>query len=368
MGTLKVTPLNARHRALGAKMVDFGGWDMPVQYHSILKEHEAVRQRAGLFDVSHMGVFDLKGPDALAAIQYLIPNDASRLTAGKGLYTQLCNPQGGTIDDLLIFCLNAEHWWLIVNAGNRDKDFEWIASQLTGFDAQLSSLADNTGIIALQGPSAADILSRICELDLNPVSLPAFSIRATEIQGHKVMLSRSGYTGEDGFEIYVPYAQIEAVWDSLLTAGQTDGLEPVGLGARDTLRLEAAMPLYGHELDDQTSPLSAGLGWSVKLQKAADFIGKQALITEKEQGLTKVRVGFVLEGKRAPRQDYTLWLDDQQIGVVTSGSLSPSLGYPIGMGYIQLQAGQELPESFDVDIRGQRHPARRVKLPFYKRS
>lgn len=368
MSTLKVTPLNARHRALGAKMVDFGGWDMPVQYHSILKEHEAVRQRAGLFDVSHMGVFALQGPDAMAAIQYLIPNDVTRLQCCNGLYTQFCNETGGTIDDLLIFSLTENHWWLVVNAGNRDKDFNWIQSHISNFDVTLTSLADDTGILALQGPSAAAILGRVCKLDLNPIELPAFSIRATEIAGHKVMLSRSGYTGEDGFEIYVPHEYIEAVWDSLMTAGQTDGLEPVGLGARDTLRLEAAMPLYGHELDDETSPLSAGIGWSVKLQKEADFIGKAALVAQKAQGLPKVRIGFVLEGKRAPRQDYTLWLDGEQIGVVTSGSLSPTLGYPIGMAYIQAPWSQDLPESFDVDIRGQRHPARRVKLPFYKRS
>ncbi|HEY9838884.1 MAG: glycine cleavage system aminomethyltransferase GcvT [Candidatus Sericytochromatia bacterium] len=366
--SLRQTPLNARHRALGAKMVDFGGWDMPVQYHSILKEHEAVRARAGLFDVSHMGVFELRGSQSLAAIQHLVPNDVARLQPGDGLYTQLCNEAGGTLDDLLVFCLDELRWWLIVNASNRQQDFLWIQSQLGGFSAELVSLAESTGILALQGPQAVSVLGTLCDQDLSPAAWPAFALKTIQLGDVPVQASRSGYTGEDGFELYIPHTSLGQIWDQLLDAGQAFGLEPVGLGARDTLRLEAAMPLYGHELDLETSPLEAGIGWSVKLQKPADFIGKDALRLQKEQGLQKRRVGFVLEGKRAPRQGYALYLGSEEIGVVTSGSLSPTLGFPIGMGYIQAPYCHELPESFEVDIRGQRHACKRVKMPFYKRS
>ncbi|PKL76359.1 MAG: glycine cleavage system protein T [Candidatus Melainabacteria bacterium HGW-Melainabacteria-1] len=365
---LKRTPLNSVHRALGAKMVDFGGWDMPVQYHSILKEHDAVRQRAGLFDVSHMGVYELRGPQSLAAVQHLIPNDAARLQPGQGLYSQLCNAEGGTIDDLLVFCLKPERWWLIVNAGNRQADFDWIQSQLDSDGAELVSLADNLGILALQGPKAQSILSALTDVDLSPASLPAFGLIAASVAGVPVQLSRSGYTGEDGFELYISHADLAAVWQALIDAGRPHGLEPVGLGARDTLRLEAAMPLYGHELDCDTSPLEAGLGWSVKLQKPTPFIGQNALRQQKEQGLRKRRIGFVLEGKRAPRQGCELYLGQARIGVVTSGSLSPTLGHPVGMAYVDAPWCEDLPEAFEIDIRGQRHAARRVKLPFYRRS
>lgn len=362
------TPLYDWHVAHGAKMVDFGGWDMPVQYHSILKEHEAVRQRAGLFDVSHMGVLELRGPQSLGALQHLVPNDLARLQPGQGLYTQLCQEDGGTLDDLLIFCLDAERWWIIVNASNRHQDYTWIGKHIQEQGAELISLAESTGILALQGPRAEAILAKLTSEPSNSGSWPAFGIRAIKLGELPVIASRSGYTGEDGFELYVPHIYLGEVWDALLEAGKAEGLEPVGLGARDTLRLEAAMPLYGHELDTSTTPLEAGLGWSVKLQKPSDFLGKQALRLQQEQGLKKRRVGFKLEGKRAPREGYELYQGEQKIGVVTSGSLSPTLGHPIGMGYIEAPWCEPLPESFEVDIRGQRHQATRVKMPFYKRS
>lgn len=366
--SLLQTPLNARHRALGAKMVDFGGWDMPVQYHSILKEHEAVRQRAGLFDVSHMGVIELSGPEAEAALQYLVPNDVSRLQAGQGLYTQLCQPDGGMLDDLLVFKL-PESWWLVVNAGNKESDLSWVSQQLGHFEAQARALYQELGILALQGPCARQILGRLApQLDLRPESFKAFDIQPANLAGIELMLSCSGYTGEDGFEIYAPAAELESLWDQLLAAGQPEGLEPVGLGARDTLRLEAAMPLYGHELDQQTSPLEAGLGWSVKLNKPMDFIGKAALLEQKAQGLQKKRIGFMLpNNKRAPRQGYEVCLGEQTIGVVTSGSISPSLGFSIGMAYIEAPWHQDLPQDFEINIRGQLHAATSMQLPFYRR-
>ncbi len=365
---LQCTPLHAQHLQLGAKMVDFGGWDMPVQYHSILQEHAAVRERAGLFDVSHMGVFEVQGAQALAALDHLFPNDISRLVDGKGLYTQLCNPQGGILDDLLVFRLQADCFWVIVNASNREPDLRWIKEQIRDYDAKVKSLADQTGILALQGPLAGLILSDLVLQPTDRSALPVFSIRTIELAGCEFKISRSGYTGEDGFELYVPHHALCAVWDLLLKHGQIHGLEPVGLGARDTLRLEAAMPLYGHELNDQITPLEAGLGWSVKLDKEADFIGREALEQQKAQGLTKKRIGISMpESKRAPREGYTLYQGEQAVGQVTSGSLSPTLGYPIGMAYVDLPIFD--PQiSIEVDIRGKRFKAEIVKLPFYRRN
>lgn len=365
--SLRQTPLNSRHRALGAKMVDFGGWDMPVQYHSILKEHEAVRQRAGLFDVSHMGVYELRGSDALSLLQRLVPNDLGRLSDCHGLYTQLCDESGGTLDDLLIFRLDAERWWIVVNASNRQQDADWILAHAEG-QAEWLPLADYTGILALQGPRAADILAKLTPTSVAAQDWPAFGIRALELEGRPVIASRSGYTGEDGFELYVPHAYLGEVWDRLLEQGAAEGIEPVGLGARDTLRLEAAMPLYGHELSREISPLEAGLGWSVKLEKSVGFIGQSALQRQKAEGLRQRRIGFrLLEGKRAPRQGYELYAGEQKVGVVTSGSLSPTLGYPIGLALIAAPWCQDLP-ALELDIRGQRQAIDIVKLPFYKRQ
>lgn len=362
---LKQTPLNTQHRELGAKMVDFGGWDMPVQYASILGEHAAVRQRAGLFDVSHMGVFVAQGPEVFAALNHLVPNNLARLEPGRGLYTQLCNPQGGVVDDLLIF-QRATEWWLVVNAANRTSDFAWIQTHLADFDCQLSSRADELGILALQGPLAQQILAKLTTANLDAEDFPAFAIQTATVAGQEIDFSRSGYTGEDGFELYVPHRYLPLLWNQLLEVGKPEGIEPVGLGARDTLRLEAAMSLYGHELNLETSPLEAGLGWSVKLAKEADFIGKEALVAQKARGLDKLRVGFKMpETRRAPRQGYALFLGEQCIGEVTSGSLSPTLGYPIGLAYVQAEYAEE--QEFDVDIRGSRFPAQRCKLPFYRR-
>ncbi|MGV3527169.1 MAG: glycine cleavage system aminomethyltransferase GcvT [Candidatus Sericytochromatia bacterium] len=369
---LQRTPLNAAHRALGAKMVDFGGWDMPVQYRSILGEHEAVRTRAGLFDVSHMGVIEVTGAAALAALQYLVPNDLARLQPEQGLYTQFCNPDGGTRDDLLVFCLNPEQWWLVVNAGNRASDLDWVQTQLAAFEVVVTPLYAELGLLALQGPLAATILAELAPAAvLDPERFPAFALQRAEVGGIGLHVSRSGYTGEDGFELYVPVAALESLWNQLLAAGAPHGLEPVGLGARDTLRLEAAMPLYGHELETHISPLEAGLAWSVKLKKEADFIGKTALQQQREQGLARRRIGFTMpDSRRAPRQGYGLYLGEERVGEVTSGSLSPTLGYPIGMAYVERPWADDLDTLADltVDVRGQRLPVTRVKLPFYRRT
>lgn len=374
--SLRRTPLFEQHQALGARLVDFGGWEMPVQYTSILKEHAAVREAAGLFDVSHMGVFEVRGADAEAAMQALVPNNIARLKDGAGLYTQLCQHDGGVIDDLLIFRWNPQHYWLVVNAGNRDVDFDWVDQHLKAYDSNLTSLADHTGILALQGPQAEAILSALLaeqqlQSDDEVSALRPFHL--TAVKGDiAFVVSRSGYTGEDGFELYVPYEHLVKLWQSLLALGSDQGLVPVGLGARDTLRLEAAMPLYGHELNRDITPLEAGLGWSVKLgtedKPQPDFIGKKALVAQQAETLPRQRVGFAMpESRRAPREGYPLFMGDTQVGIVTSGSLSPTLGYPIGMGYIEApHYAKEQPLS--LEIRGQRYPVERVELPFYRRK
>lgn len=360
MSELKQTCLHAKHLELKAKMVDFGGWHMPVQYSSITKEHEAVRTEAGLFDVSHMGTFEVTGPQAKAFLQYLVPNNIDKLTPGRGLYTQLCKEDGTTLDDLLIFQVASERFFLIVNASNREKDFNWIASHVPE-DVTLENKAEQTAILALQGPLAETVLAPHVDVDLR--AMKPFDICPVHFGEYTFFLTRSGYTGEDGFELYAPVADAPSIWDALLAH---EKVSPIGLGARDTLRLEAAMPLYGHELDENTTPLEAGLGWSVKLKTEADFIGKSALIELKAKGLPQKRVGLILENtRRAPRQGYRIFSQGEPIGIITSGSLSPTLNQPIGLGLIQ---GNLQPEQVEVEVRNQMLPAKFVKLPFYRRS
>ncbi|PIQ25303.1 glycine cleavage system protein T [bacterium (Candidatus Blackallbacteria) CG17_big_fil_post_rev_8_21_14_2_50_48_46] len=365
MTELKKTALHPVHCELGARMVDFGGWDMPVQYSSISEEHQAVRQRLGIFDVSHMGTFRASGPEALEWLESLVPNRVSALVPGKALYTQLCNQQGGTLDDLLIYRLDETVFQLVVNASNREQDWDWMTSHLPEQGVVFEDLSAQTCILALQGPMAAQVLSQVLNQDLSTIG--NYHLSPTDALGFPLLLARTGYTGEDGFEIFVAPEKARQVWELLLQAGQGAGIRPCGLGARDTLRLESAMPLYGHELDLQTSPLEAGLAWSVKLDKPQAFIGKSALQVQKDQGLRKKRLGFRLTGtRRAPRQGYTLWLGERQIGLVTSGTLSPSLNEPIGLALIEALTAEEI-QAIEIDIRGQRMPIEPIKLPFYRR-
>ncbi|GCE05159.1 glycine cleavage system aminomethyltransferase GcvT [Dictyobacter aurantiacus] len=362
---LKRTPLYERHRALGARLVEFGGWEMPVQYSSILEEHQAVRTRAGLFDVSHMGEFKVEGQDALPFLQHLVPNDVSRLAIQQALYTQLCLPDGNVIDDLLIYHLAEDHYMLVVNAANIDKDFTWVQQQAKQFQhVSLSNQSDTTALIALQGPLALDILQPLTAVDLKDMRYYRFV--PGEVAGIHCLISRTGYTGEDGFELYCSSADAVGLWDSLLAAGQPKGLLPAGLGARDTLRLEAGLCLYGHELDEQTNPLEARLGWTVKLAKGA-FIGSEALQKVKEQGPKRLLVGVQLLERGVPRGGYPLYAGEQQIGSLTSGAPGPTVQKNIGMGYVDA-AHAEPGTSIFVEIRGKRIPAQIVALPFYKRK
>ncbi len=363
---LKRTPLYDEHRALGARLVEFSGWEMPVQYSGILEEHRAVRERAGLFDVCHMGEFGVEGPGALDFLQGLVPNNVARLADGQALYTQICNEQGGTLDDLLIYRLGDQRYMTVVNAGTMESDWAWFTQQSAGHaDVTLTNNSAETGLIALQGPRAREILRPLTTTDLDAIAYYHFADGT--VANISCLISRTGYTGEDGFELYCASGDAVALWRALLTAGAPHGLIPAGLGARDTLRLEAGYCLYGHELNEQTSPLEAGLGWSVKLEKGHDFIGREALLAQKQQGLPRKLVGIELRDRGVPRAGYAILREGATIGELTSGTVGPTLGTAIGMGYVSPQDAA-LGNEIAIDIRGKAVPAAIVALPFYKRA
>jgi aminomethyltransferase len=363
--SLKRTPLYEEHRVLGARLVEFSGWEMPVQYGSILEEHRAVRTRAGLFDVSHMGEFKVEGPGASAFLQHLVPNDVSRLAIHQALYTQLCLPDAGTVDDLIIYRLADMHYMLVVNAGNIDKDYAWVEKKAKQFkDVHLTNQSDTTALLALQGPEAQTILQPLTEVDL--YSIHYYHCAPGMVDGINCIISRTGYTGEDGFELYCAPADVAKLWNDLLAAGKDKGLLPAGLGARDTLRLEAGYCLYGHELDEQTNPLEARLGWTVKFDKG-DFIGRDVLLKVKEEGPKRKLIGVEMVERGVCRNGYGIYENEQQIGVLTSGAPSPTLNKNIGMGYVDAQHAV-VGNIVHIDIRGKRTAARIVALPFYKRQ
>jgi aminomethyltransferase len=362
--SLKRTPLYEQHRQLGARLVEFSGWEMPVQYSGILEEHRAVRTFAGLFDVSHMGEFRVNGADALAFLQHLVPNDVARLAINAALYTQLCLPTGGVIDDLLIYHLAEISYMLVVNAGNIEKDFAWVQQQSQGFDVLITNVSAETALLALQGPAALSTLQPLTPVDLSAIAY--YHCASGLVSRANCLISRTGYTGEDGFELYCSVDDVVDLWQDLLTAGKEHGLLPAGLGARDTLRLEAAYCLYGHELDDTTNPLEAALGWTVKLTKG-DFIGHDALAKVKAEGLKRKLVGVEMIERGVCRSGYAIYDGEKQIGVLTSGAPSPTLNKNIGLGYVE--AALAVPGStVQIDIRGRRAAARIVALPFFKRS
>ncbi|HSL20896.1 MAG TPA: glycine cleavage system aminomethyltransferase GcvT [Vicinamibacterales bacterium] len=363
-GTLKQTPLNRAHRALGARMVEFGGWDMPVEYTGIVEEHLAVRTRAGVFDVSHMGQIEIAGADALAAVQHITSNDASRLSVGQAHYSGLMTPRGTFVDDLLVYRFSDVHFLMVVNASNIEKDFAWITEHVKGFgDAAAVNSSSRYALIAVQGPAAIGIVQKLTSVDL--ASIKYYWFASGEVAGVRATLSRTGYTGEDGFELFVPPAQAERVWNAVLEAGRSEGLVPCGLGARDTLRLEAAMRLYGNDIDDTTSVLEADLGWIVGWKKT-DFIGAAELRRQKEQGVTRRLVGFEVADRGIARHGYDVYVDGQKAGYVTSGTQTPHLKKAIGMAYLPI-ARTEPGTEFEIDVRGRRLRARVVPLPFYKR-
>jgi aminomethyltransferase len=332
---VKETPLNQIHRELGARMVDFGGWDMPVQYSGVIEEHLAVRQAAGLFDVSHMGEVEVTGPNALAFIQYLTINDASKLVDGQIQYSAFCYPEGGVVDDVTLYRFNESRFLFCVNASNTDKDFAWmqkILSESAMTDVTLSNRSAEFAQIALQGPKAEKILSALTNVPLAEIVYYHFCEGV--VAGVEMIISRTGYTGEDGFELYLPSSAAVEVWRQLMATGAPHGLLPIGLGARDTLRLEKGYALYGHELSQEISPLEAGLAWITKLDKD-DFVGKAALVAQKTNGVPRRRVGLVMQERGIPREGYLVFAGDREVGVVSSGTMSPTLMIGVALALVE---------------------------------
>jgi aminomethyltransferase len=359
----KRTALFDIHKRMGAKLVPFAGWTMPVEYTGISREHAAVRTAAGLFDVSHMGEFEVTGPEALRLIQHITPNDAAKLADGQAQYSALTTPEGTAVDDLLVYRYAADHYMLVVNAANTETDFQWIRSHNT-FDAQLENISDATGLLALQGPRAEEILQPLTDVELGRVH--PYHFVSARILGTNATLSRTGYTGEDGFELYFPASESETLWNTILSAGEPAGLLPAGLGARNTLRLEAKLLLYGNDLDHTTSLLEAGLGWIVKFDKG-DFIGRDALLKQQQEGLRRKLAGFAMLGRDIARDHYPVYVNGTEVSHVTSGSRSITLKKNIGLTYLPIEH-TSMGANLDVLVRGRACAAEVVRTPFYKRQ
>jgi aminomethyltransferase len=359
-----LTPLVETHRSLGARLIEFGGWLMPVQYRGIIEEHRAVRERAGLFDLSHMGELFVEGPEAGAALAAALVSDPPSLAVGRAHYSMICAPDGGILDDLIVYRLAPERFLVVANAANAQVVSDELAERLRGFGAVLDDRSLATALCAVQGPESAAILQPLTKLDL--AGLRYYAIADGSVAGIPALVARTGYTGEDGFEVFVEWGRAAELWAALLDAGAKRGLIPCGLGARDTLRLEAGMPLYGNELDRDTNPFEAGLGRVVKLDKPADFVGRAALEKVARDGPAKRLVGLVVRGRGIARHGHPVFAADRRTGVVTSGTHSPTLNVPIAMAYVAPGDG-EPGTILDVEIRQQRVAAEVVALPFYRR-
>ena len=349
------------HKNLGAKIIEFAGYYMPIQYRGILDEHKRVRTTVGLFDVSHMGEFFFQGSDALSLIQKLTVNDASKLSVYQAHYSAMCYPDGGMVDDLIVYRF-PDKYMMIANAANLAKDWEWINSKKSG-EVQITNDSDDLSLLALQGPDAEATLRKLTDVDLSAINFYWFA--EARAAGIDMMISRTGYTGEPGFELMFPIEHSEKVWIALMQAGKEYDIEPVGLGARDTLRLEMKYCLYGNDIDQTTNPLEAGLGWITKLDKG-DFIGKDALLKVKEKGITRKLIGFEVNDRKFPRHGYKIFKNNKEIGFVTSGTFSPILKKGFGMGYVDAKYSA-IGQAIDIDIREQFVPANVVKTPFYQK-
>lgn len=368
MAQLKRTPLFHVYQQFGGKTIDFGGWELPVQFSSIKEEHEAVRTKAGLFDVSHMGEIEVKGTDSLAYLQKMMTNDVSKLQIGGAQYTAMCYENGGTVDDLLIYKLNHDHYLLVVNASNIEKDFSWLNDHVEG-DVKLLNLSEQIAQLALQGPLAVEVLQKLTKsVDLSSIGYFKFQ-EGVHIGGKEALVSRTGYTGEDGFEVYCNSGDAPFLWEEILEAGKEVGVLPCGLGARDTLRFEANLALYGQELSSSISPLEAGIGFAVKLNKESDFIGKEALKQQKEAGIPRKLIGIEMIDRGIPRHGYPVYVGEQVVGEVTTGTQSPTLKRNIGLALVNSEVVNTNTESeLTIEIRGKRLKVKIVPTPFYKRD
>ncbi len=362
---LRETPLVATHRALGARLIGFGGWLMPVQYTGILEEHRAVRERAGLFDLSHMGELYVDGPGAGDALAFALVSDPRTLKLGRAHYSMICATDGGIIDDLIVYRLAEERFLVVANAGNAAVVSDELADRLTGFSAILDDRSADTALVAIQGPAAAGVLATLTDVPLE--ALRYYAISEGRVAGLSALVARTGYTGEDGFEVFVDWRDAQAAWDTLAAAGASAGVIPCGLGARDTLRLEAGMPLYGNELDRTTNPYDVGLGRVVKLEKPGDFVGREALERIQRAGASRQLVGLAITGRGIARHGHRVLADDRAVGVVTSGTHSPTIGRAIAMASVA-PYDADPSTMIAVEIRAQRVAAEVVPLPFYRRT
>jgi len=359
--TLKKTPLHEAHLALQGKLVSFAGFEMPVQYPAgIMAEHRAVREAAGLFDVSHMGEFVLRGPQALDLIQRVTVNDASKIEVGQAQYSAMCTESGGVVDDLIVYRF-ADRYMLVVNAANLTKDLTWIRAHAEGLDVEVEDASDDVALLALQGPAAREILRPMVDLDVDDVRYYRFA--EGTLAGAAAVISGTGYTGEDGFEIYLSAPDALGAWNEIMGVGRDTGLLPAGLGARDSLRLEVGYALYGNDLDEEHTPLESGLGWITKLDKG-DFVGKEALVRQREEGVDRRLVGLRLTGRGFPRPGYPVLSDSETVGVLTSGTVSPTLGYGVALGYVPAELSKGGTE-VQIEVRGRSVDAVVQRPPFY---
>lgn len=364
MDPMKLTPLFEEHEKAGAKLIPFAGYMMPVQYATgIVAEHNAVRTSCGLFDVSHMGEIFVSGPQALDLVQHVTTNDASKLVVGQAQYSVICQEDGAAVDDCIVYRFE-DRYMIVVNASNKDKDFAWIQSHKHDFDCELVDRSDDYALIAIQGPNASEILARVTDTDLDAIKYYHFA--EGKVAGAEAIISRTGYTGEDGFELYIASTDAVMIWRRLLEVGQAEDLKPTGLGARDSLRLEMGYALYGNDIDDRRSPLEAGLGWVVKLDKG-EFVGKDALIALKAQGIKEKLVGFELKDRGFPRHGYAVRINGEPAGEVTSGIHSPSLNKGIGMAYVPMDSSKPGTE-IEIMVRDKGVMAEVVRPPFYKQG
>lgn len=361
---VKETYLHDKHVALGAKMVDFAGWHMPVQYSSIIEEHKTVRNAVGLFDVSHMGEVFVSGKDATAFLNKIVPQDIEKLDYEKAVYCQLPNKNGGLIDDLIIYKLGIEYYLVICNASRIDEDLNWIVRNKRGMNVKIDNQSHNYSLLAIQGPRAIDLVRK---MGYNLPNQKSFTIKPAIIEGIKLLASRTGYTGEDGFELLVENEHSEFLWDKILEEGQEYGIKPIGLGARDTLRLEAALHLYGNDLDENTTPIEAGLSWSVPKDKQADYNGKEIIMSQIANGVSKKLVGLEMLDRNIARHGYEIYFNGEKVGHVTSGCVSPSTGKNIALGYVKNLKEICTDTTVQVMIREKLHDAKIVKRPFVQK-
>lgn len=362
----KKTFLHEQQVKLGARMTDFAGWEMPVQYTSIIEEHNTVREKIGIFDVSHMGELFITGSDSLAFLQKLVPQNVAKLVDGKAVYCQLTNKDGGIIDDLIIYRFEEHKYFLIVNASRIDEDLNWLVRNKLGFDVQIDNQSHNYSLLAVQGPLATELVEK---MGLPKHKQPEFfSIKAAELFNINVYISRTGYTGEDGFEILVRNEYSALLWNYIMEAGEEFGIKPIGLGARDTLRLEAALHLYGNDMDENTTPIEAVLGWSVSKTKKEDYNGKDKILSQIENGVDKKLIGFKMVDKAIARHDYEIYYNNEKVGKVTSGGFSPTLSQNIGLGYVATKYDIKVDSNIQIMVRNKLYNAVVTKRPFVNKK